>query len=204
MLAKALANESGLNFIPIKPSDILAGDSPEKNIKQIFEVAQVAHPCVIFFDEFETMFSKRNISDSKSSIINQLLIEIDGVEKLEDVYLLAATNRIDNVDQAMLRPCRFDLKIYIGYPTPEERFHIVSLELKKLEQNGIYVPINIDYIVEETEAFSGADLHYLIKLASSELATSLINRETDTYTLTNTHIDRALNQIKKSKEIFVD
>jgi peroxin-1 len=120
ILASALANESKLNFISVKGPELLSKyiGSSEQNVRELFRKAEKAKPCVIFFDEFESIAPKRGHDSTgvTDRVVNQLLTQLDGVEQLDGVYLLAATSRPDLIDQALLRPGRIDNFIYIGYP----------------------------------------------------------------------------------------
>jgi transitional endoplasmic reticulum ATPase len=130
MLAKAVANEANLHFIPVRPSDILgklSGES-ESNVKRIFELARSTTPSVIFLDEVDALFPTRGSRESqhKTSLTNQFLQELDGVEELKDVYVLGSTNRLDMIDPAVLRSGRFDNKIYINLPDLNDRIDIIT------------------------------------------------------------------------------
>ena len=116
----ALANESKFNFISIKGPELLSkyiGNS-EQNVRDLFAKAQKAKPCIIFFDEFDSLAPKRGHDSTgvTDRVVNQLLTQLDGVENLDGVYLLAASSRPDLIDQALLRPGRLDSFLYIGYP----------------------------------------------------------------------------------------
>jgi peroxin-1 len=121
LLASALAYESKLNFISVKGPELLSkyiGNS-EQNVRELFNRAEKAKPCVIFFDEFDSLAPKRGHDSTgvTDRVVNQLLTQLDGIEQLDGVYLLAATSRPDLIDQALLRPGRVDTYLYIGYPT---------------------------------------------------------------------------------------
>lgn len=120
ILASALANESKLNFISVKGPELLSKyiGSSEHNVRELFQRAEKAKPCVVFFDEFDSIAPKRGHDSTgvTDRVVNQLLTQLDGVEQLDGVYILAATSRPDLIDQALLRPGRIDNFVYIGYP----------------------------------------------------------------------------------------
>ena len=120
MIASALANESQFNFISVKGPELLSkyiGNS-EQNVRELFHKAEKAKPCIIFFDEFDSLAPRRGHDSTgvTDRVVNQLLVQLDGVENLTGVYLLAASSRPDLIDQALLRPGRLDNYLYIGYP----------------------------------------------------------------------------------------
>ena len=121
LIASALANESKFNFISVKGPELLSkyiGNS-EQNVRELFNKAEKAKPCIIFFDEFDSLAPKRGHDSTgvTDRVVNQLLTQLDGIEQLDGVYLLAATSRPDLIDQALLRPGRLDNFFYLGYPS---------------------------------------------------------------------------------------
>lgn len=130
LLAKAIANESGINFISVKGPELLnmyVGES-ERAVRSVFNRARDSKPCVIFFDEIDALCPKRSETESSqvtSRVVNQLLTEMDGLEP-RSCFLLAATNRPDILDPAILRPGRFDKIIYVDFPSAEERYDILK------------------------------------------------------------------------------
>lgn len=140
LLAKAIARESGVNFISVKGPELLnmyVGES-ERAVRSLFQRARNSKPCVIFFDELDAIVSKRsdgssgNDGGSSTRVVNQMLTEMDGVESRKGVFLMAASNRPDIIDPAILRPGRLDKIIYVGLPTQTDRCEI----LKTLTKNG--------------------------------------------------------------------
>ncbi|NWW73647.1 NVL protein, partial [Climacteris rufus] len=130
LLAKAVANESGLNFISVKGPELLnmyVGES-ERAVRQVFQRARNSAPCVIFFDEVDALCPRRSDRESGASVrvVNQLLTEMDGLENRQQVFLMAATNRPDIIDPAILRPGRLDKTLYVGLPPPEDRLAILK------------------------------------------------------------------------------
>lgn len=166
LIAKAVATESNANFITFKASEIkqsLHGES-EKKIRDVFKKARQLAPTVIFFDEIDAITSSRQSMgvnmELNNSIISQLLSEMDGISKLKDIVIIGATNRIDIIDPAFLRPGRFDVKLKIPLPGVEGRENIFKIFLSKInsEKN-----INIKELVKITEGFSGADIEAVVR-----------------------------------------
>ena len=129
LLAKAIANEAGINFISVKGPELLnmyVGES-EKAVRQCFLRARNSSPCVIFFDELDALCPKRSEDQNKatSRVVNQMLTEMDGVESRKDVFLMAASNRPDIIDRAVLRPGRLDKILYVGLPDCSGRLDIL-------------------------------------------------------------------------------
>ncbi|MBY9001200.1 MAG: AAA family ATPase, partial [Candidatus Heimdallarchaeota archaeon] len=160
LIAKAVAHESEANFISVKGPEVLSkwvGES-EKAIREIFRKARQASPCIIFLDEIDSITPVRGRSSDSGvteRVISQLLTELDGLEELRNVVVIAATNRPDMVDPALLRPGRFDRLVRVITPNFESRKQIFSIHLKgaPLAEN-----VNIDDLSRETEGFTGADI----------------------------------------------
>ncbi|KAM8860325.1 nuclear valosin-containing protein-like isoform 2-T3 [Spinachia spinachia] len=172
LLAKAVANESGLNFISVKGPELLnmyVGES-ERAVRQVFQRGRNSAPCVIFFDEIDALCPRRSGHESGASVrvVNQLLTEMDGLETRRQVFIMAATNRPDIIDPAILRPGRLDKTLYVGLP-PEADRHAILLTITKggtkpqLEQDVCLKEIAFD---ERCDCFSGADLTALVREAS--------------------------------------
>ncbi|KAG0316052.1 hypothetical protein BGZ97_007500 [Linnemannia gamsii] len=177
LLAKAVASESRTNFISVKGPELLnkyVGES-ERGIRQVFARARASAPCVIFFDELDALCAKRDDSQSEASarVVNTLLTELDGMENRSAVYVIAATNRPDIIDAAMLRPGRLDKLLYVQLPTMEERLDILQT-LSKKTPLGPDVKLDMVASDERCENFSGADLASLVREAGmSALRTTL-------------------------------
>ena len=161
LIAKALAKMTESNFISIKGPELLSkwvGES-EKGVREIFRKARQAAPCIIFLDEVDALVPRRGSGSSDShvteNIVSQILTEIDGLEELHNVLIIGATNRLDIVDEALLRPGRFDRIIEVGNPDSKGRMHIFEIHTKKkpLENN-----VDIKKLVEITNGFSGAEI----------------------------------------------
>ncbi|WP_067957229.1 CDC48 family AAA ATPase [Nitrosopumilus sp. Nsub] len=161
LIAKALAKTTESNFISIKGPELLSkwvGES-EKGVREIFRKARQAAPCIIFFDEIDALVPKRGSGSSDShvteNLVSQILTEIDGLEELHNVLIVGATNRLDIVDEALLRPGRFDRIIQVANPDSNGRKHIFEIHTKKkpLDSN-----IDMKKLVEITDGFSGAEI----------------------------------------------
>ncbi|KAI3634765.1 hypothetical protein MIR68_007146 [Amoeboaphelidium protococcarum] len=169
LLAKAVANESHCNFISVKGPELLnkyVGES-EKGIRQVFARARQSSPCIIFFDELDALCPRRGTgSDSQTSerIVNQLLTEMDGLEERKDVYIIAASNRPDILDRAILRPGRFDKLLYVGLPSVDERADILRTLSKSIPFHDD-VDLKAIAAMKECDRFSGADLSALLREA---------------------------------------
>ncbi|XP_002434443.4 nuclear valosin-containing protein-like [Ixodes scapularis] len=208
LLAKAIANESGINFISVKGPELLnmyVGES-ERAVRQCFQRARNSSPCVIFFDELDALCPRRSDSadgGSASRVVNQLLTEMDGLEPRKQVFVLGATNRPDIIDPAMLRPGRLDEVLYVGLPSPDERVEI----LKTLTRNGSRPPLNASVSLEELgkdsrcDGFSGADLAALVRQAAVIALTAFLKEGSDAKLLVGCeHFDAAFQKVTASNK----
>jgi len=168
LLAKATASESEANFISIKGPELLSkwvGES-EKAIREVFRKARQAAPCIIFLDELDSIAPIRSTMGSDSRVtervISQILTELDGLEELRNVLIIAATNRPDMVDPALLRSGRFDRLLYIPAPGRVERREIIDIHLSR---KPLQEDVNKDKLAEMTEGYTGADLATLANMA---------------------------------------
>jgi transitional endoplasmic reticulum ATPase len=169
LLAKAVANESEANFISVKGPELLSkwvGES-ERAVREIFRKARQAAPCIIFFDEIDAIAPTRGsgVGDSHVTerVISQLLTEMDGLEELKDVVVIAATNRPDIVDPALLRPGRFDKLIHIPPPGREARKEIFRIHTKK---TPLAEDVDFERLADLTEGYTGADVAAVCKTAT--------------------------------------
>ncbi|KAF9195447.1 hypothetical protein BGZ51_000021 [Haplosporangium sp. Z 767] len=179
LLAKAVASESRTNFISVKGPELLnkyVGES-ERGIRQVFARARASAPCVIFFDELDALCARRDDSQSEASarVVNTLLTELDGMENRSAVYVIAATNRPDIIDPAMLRPGRLDKLLYVQLPTMEERLDILQT-LSKKTPLGPNVNMAMVASDERCENFSGADLASLVREAGMSALRSTLTK----------------------------
>jgi ribosome biogenesis ATPase len=165
LLAKAVANESKANFISIKGPELLnkyVGES-ERAVRQVFERARSSVPCILFFDELDALVPKRedSLSEASSKVVNTLLTELDGLSNRAGIYVVAATNRPDMIDPAMLRPGRLGTSVYVDLPTADERVEILKAIIRKALPEASQEEIEV---LEEVardpraEGYSGADL----------------------------------------------
>jgi len=187
LLAKAIANECQANFISIKGPELLTmwfGES-EANVRDIFDKARSAAPCVLFFDELDSIAKSRggNVGDGGGAadrVINQLLTEMDGMSSKKNVFIIGATNRPDIIDSAILRPGRLDQLIYIPLPDEKSRINILKANLRK---SPVAQDVDLDYLAKVAHGFSGADLTEICqracKLAIRESIEQEIRRERD-------------------------
>ncbi|HJT85779.1 MAG TPA: CDC48 family AAA ATPase [Nitrososphaeraceae archaeon] len=168
LMAKAAANESEANFISIKGPELLSkwvGES-EKGVREIFRKARQAAPCIIFFDEMDAITPARGGSYGDSHVtervISQFLTELDGLEILTNVVVIAATNRPDIIDPALLRPGRFDRILYVPPPDRDSRLQIIKIHTKK---KHLAEDVKIDQLADDTEGYTGADIASLSSTA---------------------------------------
>lgn len=208
LLAKAVANEAGINFISVKGPELLnmyVGES-ERAVRQCFTRARNSANCVIFFDEFDALCPKRagsNDSSASSRVVNQLLTEMDGVEGRKGVFLMAATNRPDMVDPAVLRPGRLDKILYVGLPEQADRLDILRALTKRGTEPTLADDVSLDELAIRTDSFSGADLAGLVRQASLQSLKDSISKETTSKSepelkVHKKHFDLALTHLRPS------
>ena len=169
LLAKAVANESKVNFISVKGPALLSkyvGES-ERGIREVFRKARQAAPCIIFFDEIDALLPTRSAGSSDSHVservLSQFLAELDGIEELRGVLVLGATNRMDMLDPAVIRPGRFDEIVEIPLPSQDDRREIFSIHLKK---KPLVPGIDFSDLVARSEGFSGAEIASVCNVAA--------------------------------------
>ena len=165
-----MANESETNFISVKGPELLSkwvGES-EKGVREIFRKARQASPSIIFFDEVDALVPKRGTymgsSHVTESVVSQILTELDGLEELKNVTVVAATNRPDMIDPALLRPGRLERHIYVPPPDEEGRRKIFEVYLRNADAL-LAKDISIDELVKKTEGYVGADIEGLVREA---------------------------------------
>jgi transitional endoplasmic reticulum ATPase len=169
MLARAVATESEANFISVKGPEIFSkwvGES-EKAIREIFRKGRTAAPAIIFFDELDSLVPKRGMgygdSGATERVISQLLTELDGIEALENVLVIAASNRPDIIDPAVLRPGRFDRLIYVPSPDERTRVEIFKAHTKKMPLSA---DVNLEELAKMSGGYSGADIEGVCREAA--------------------------------------
>jgi transitional endoplasmic reticulum ATPase len=197
LLARAVATESGANFISIKGPEIFSkwvGES-EKAIREVFRKARMAAPAVIFFDEIDSLVPRRGLGFADSGVtervISQLLTEMDGILTLEDVVVIAATNRPDIVDPAVLRPGRFDRLIYVPEPDDKSRLQIFKIYTSKMPLAG---DVNLEYLTNITRNYSGADIEALCR----EAAMQALRRDINSKEVSMKDFEEALKRVGPS------
>jgi transitional endoplasmic reticulum ATPase len=168
LIAKALATEAGVNFVSVKGPELLSmyvGES-ERGLRDVFRKARQAAPCIIFFDEIDALASARSHGGSDSGVgarvLSQLLTELDGIEELKGVFVLAATNRPDLLDPALLRPGRFDIQLVIPPPDRAAREQIFAIHLRG---RPVEPETTAAWLAGETEGFSGAEIEGVCRRA---------------------------------------
>jgi transitional endoplasmic reticulum ATPase len=169
LLAKAVATESEANFISVKGPELLSkwvGES-EKGIREIFRKARQASPCVVFFDEIDSIAPVRGMEGVHASterMMSQLLTEMDGIQEMQGVVVIAATNRVDMIDNALLRPGRFDKIVLVSNPDKSTRERILEIHIKG---KPVSKDIDLGRIADLTDGFSGADMSAVANTAIS-------------------------------------
>ncbi|KAK2743971.1 AAA ATPase cdc48 [Onygenales sp. PD_40] len=170
LLAKAVANECAANFISIKGPELLSmwfGES-ENNIREIFDRARGAAPCIVFLDELDSIAKSRggSVGDAGGAsdrVVNQLLTEMDGMTSKKNVFVIGATNRPEQLDNALCRPGRLDTLVYVPLPNEAERFDILKSQLRK---TPVSPDVDLKFIASKTHGFSGADLGFVTQRAA--------------------------------------
>ncbi len=202
MLAKAVANESEANFILVKGPEMLSkwvGES-EKAVRKIFEKARQTAPTIIFFDEIDAIAPRRGASSGESNVtervVNQLLTEMDGLQELADVVIVAATNRPDIIDTALLRPGRFDRIVYSPVPDKKTRKQVFQIHTKgmKLDKD-----VDLNALAERTDGYVGADIEAVCR----EAAIMALRKDIKAKSVKMAFFDEALTKVRPSttKEI---
>ncbi|RMZ99158.1 transitional endoplasmic reticulum ATPase [Brachionus plicatilis] len=182
LLAKAIANECQANFISIKGPELLTmwfGES-EANVRNVYDKARLAAPCVLFFDELDSIAKSRGGSSGEDAggaidrVINQVLTEMDGISAKKNVFIIGATNRPDIIDFAMMRPGRLDQLIYIPLPDEYSRINILKAALRK---SPISKDVDLEFLAKATHGFSGADLTEICQRACKIAIRELIEKD---------------------------
>jgi len=198
LLAKAVASESEANFIQIKGPSLLSmwvGKS-EEGVRKIFERARQVSPCIIFFDEIDSLAGRRGGgmgggTKVAENVLNQMLAEMDGIEDLTNVIVVGATNRPDILDPALMRPGRFDRIVHVPVPNELGRYEILKIHTKKTPLDK---SVDIKKISEETIGYTGADLESLAR----EAAMLALREDINAKKVTKKHFDEAMGKIQPS------
>ena len=197
LLAKAVATESEANFVSVKGPEIFSkwvGES-ERAIRELFRKARQVAPSVIFIDEIDAIAPMRGIGIGDSMVtervVSQLLTEIDGLEKLEGVVVIGATNRPDILDPALLRPGRFDRIVYVPPPDKKARYEILKIHTRRMP---LAEDVNLKELADITEGFSGSDLEVLVR----EAGLLALREDINAKKVYKRHFEQALKKIKPS------
>ncbi len=195
LIAKAVANESNANFISVKGSELLSkwlGES-EKAVRKIFRKARQVAPCIIFFDEIDAIAPVRGFEEGTRAVervVNQLLTEMDGLEDLEGVMVIGATNRPDMLDPALLRPGRFDRLVYVRPPDKKSRLAIFRIHTRNMPLRGV----DLMELAELTEGYVGADIEAVCR----EAVMLAMRENIDAEYVERRHFMEALKKVKPS------
>ena len=217
LLAKAIAAKSKMNFIAIKGPELLSkwvGDS-EKQVREAFRKARQSAPAIIFFDEIDALVQKRGQQSTSSrvgeSVLSQILTEMDGIEELKDVIILAATNRPDMLDPALLRPGRLEKHIYVPAPDSVARIRILEQYITDIRQL-FDDSVNIDDIASKMQYYVGADIQAFVRELKLVILEDIFTQvhqsgEEIQFKILPDHITKALDAVQgtlmnKSLEIF--
>ncbi|MES1902309.1 MAG: hypothetical protein MHPSP_000937, partial [Paramarteilia canceri] len=207
LLAKALANEAGINFISVKGPELLSmwvGES-ERAVRSVFQTAINCAPCVLFFDEIDSLcpardFQTRSGSDHMARLTNQFLTEMDGMNVRKNVFVLAATNRVNAIDRAVLRPGRFDKVLEIPLPNSEERLKILSKHISTIPiLENINVNDEFSDLCEDrvSKGFSGAELAGIVRDGCSKFLKHVLNTDSIQMSIDENLVQSATTQKSK-------
>ncbi len=209
MLAKAVASETQVNFISVKGPALLSkyvGES-ERGVREVFRKAKQAAPCIIFFDEIDSLVPSRGSGATDSHVtervISQFLAEMDGVEDMNGVLVLGATNRPDILDPALLRPGRFDIQVAIPLPDLDGRRRIFDIGLRN---KPLAEKIDIDALAASTDGFSGAEVRAICTRAAwAAIREAVAKTESDQesmprVSITRDHLNSALLEVQSAPQ----
>jgi transitional endoplasmic reticulum ATPase len=198
LLAKAVASESEANFIAIKGPELLSkwvGES-EKGVREVFRKARQTAPTVIFFDEIDSIANTRGTDAGSSGVtqrvVNQLLTEIDGMEDLHDVAIIAATNRPDIIDPGLMRPGRFDRHIKVDTPDEDSRLKIFKVHTKDMP---LASDVNLEKLAKHSEGYVGADIEAVCR----EAAMLTLRNNIDADEVNMKAFNEAMEKVKPNK-----
>lgn len=198
LMARAVASEAGLNFLAVKGPELFSkwvGES-EKAVRSLFAKARANAPSIVFFDEIDSLAVTRGKESDGVSVsdrvMSQLLVELDGLQERVDVTVIAATNRPDKIDPALLRPGRFDRLLYVGPPNEMDREEIFSIHLRKIPHDS---DVNIKELAQMTDGYTGAD----ISLICRQSAFAAMEESFDASVVTMKHLKMAIEQVQPSE-----
>ncbi|MGI0049697.1 MAG: AAA family ATPase, partial [Nitrososphaera sp.] len=199
MIAKAVAATSEANFISVKGPELLSkwvGES-EKAVREVFRKARQAAPCVVFFDELDAIAPRRGSEGTAhvaERVISQMLTELDGLEDLKGVVVIGATNRPDIIDEALLRPGRFDRILEVPPPDAQARKEILKIHTSKKTLDAV----SLDRLVEMTDGMTGADIAALVNAAAMAAIKEQISAGgKGKIRITKSHFEKALQKVKR-------
>ena len=196
MLAKAIANESNANFLSIKGPEVFSkwvGES-EKALRNLFKKAKQSSPSIIFLDEIDALAPKRGMYDGTrvtDTVVNQLLTSMDGIEGMEDVVIIGATNRPDIIDPSFLRPGRFDELILVGQPDEKARKEIFKIHMRDMP---IAKDVDVSELAEMSDGYAGADIEAVCR----EAAMTALREDRDTKEVRREHFMKAFETVRPS------
>lgn len=209
MLAKAVATTTEANFISVKGPELISkwvGES-EKGVREIFRKARQAAPCVIFFDEIDAIAPRRGEADGGTRVtervVSQMLTEMDGLEDLKGVVVIGATNRRDIIDEALLRPGRFDRILEVPKPDKESRMQILKIHTHKKPLDS---SVDLKKLVDMTDGYTGAEIAALVNAAAiaavkerviAESAKKVNDKQKLKLQISMKHFEEAQQKIKK-------
>ncbi|MBU2616158.1 MAG: CDC48 family AAA ATPase, partial [Nanoarchaeota archaeon] len=206
LLAKAVATEANANFISVKGPELISkwvGES-EKHVREIFKKARQVAPCIIFFDEFDSISKLRGLSmsDSTERVVNQLLTELDGIEDLEKVVVIAATNRKDLIDPSLLRPGRIDTIVELVLPDKKTREKIFEVHTRNMPLDK---SVKLEDYINKTEGWTGADIGSIARNAGvNAIKRYYKKREFESLKINKEDFDNAIKEVSRSIEKPVD
>ncbi|MHA2117040.1 MAG: CDC48 family AAA ATPase [Candidatus Thorarchaeota archaeon] len=196
LLAKAVATESEANFISVRGPEIFnkyVGES-EKAVRDIFKMARQTAPCILFFDEIDAILSSRGQRDDtgvSQRIVNQFLAELDGMQTLQNVLVIGATNRADILDSAVLRPGRFDGIVFVPPPDTDARLEILRVHTREMP---LADDVSLEKLADDTEGYSGADIEGLVR----EAAMAAVRDDWKSKPVEMKHFEEALGEVRPS------
>ena len=201
LLAKAAATESEANFISLKGPEILSkwvGEA-EQGIREIFKKARQSAPCIVFLDEIDALAPVRSSSGTDSGVmervLSQLLTEIDGIEELRGVLILAATNRFDMIDPAILRPGRLEIHLELPVPDKQSRKEILNIHIRK---KPLHSDVSIEWLVQETEGLVGADLESIVRGAALRAISEFVEKnehDLNKFIIKRKHFEASIEEV---------
>ena len=214
LLAKAVATQSEANFVSVRGPELLSkwvGES-ERGVREIFKRARQSAPCVVFFDEIDSIAPIRGAGGETAiteRVVSQLLTELDGMENMHGVVVLAATNRADMIDPALLRPGRFDKIIQVPNPDKESRKRILEINAEKIP---VGEDVNMEVIADMTDGMSGADTSSIANTAVSLVIHEFLDEHPDVKDVeksstkprvTMRHFEEAVRKVREQKDLKI-